>query len=95
MLLRGQKPRRPKIVSSAGSRVSPATIALATPIAATGPSVAVFCESASASTSIARVTVRPLARIAGPDLRRARAIASCLSSVVRSSSRNRETSSRQ
>ena len=77
---RGQNPRLPKIVSSAGSRVRPATIAQKTPIAAVGPSELVLPASASRRTSIASVTVRPLARIAGPERVRACAIASCLSS---------------
>ncbi len=70
-------------------------MALNTPIAATGPRVEVLRESANTKTSIARVTVRPLARIAGPDLVSACWFAACLSSVRRSSSRNRETRSRQ
>ncbi len=95
MCRRGQNPRRPKIVSSDGSRVRPASRALATPIAATGPRVDVLRESAKTSTSIASVTVSPLARIAGPERLSACCIAACLSSVRRSSSRNRETNSRQ
>jgi hypothetical protein len=59
----------------------------ATPIAKTGPSELVPLLSARARTSIARATVRPLARIAGPARLTARAIASCLSSIRRSSSR--------
>ena len=87
MLLRGQNPRRPKIVSSAGSRVSPATIPQATPIAATGPRVEVRRASARTRVSIASETVSPLARMVGPVRRTARAIASCLSSIRCSSSR--------
>jgi hypothetical protein len=74
-------------VSSAGSSVSPASIAEKTPIAKTGPSDLVNPVSARASTSIASVTVRPLARIVGPVRLNARAIASCLSAMRRSSSR--------
>ena len=92
---RGQNPRLPKMVRSAGSSVSPATIAQNTPSAAVGPSELVLPASASRSTSIARVTVRPLARIAGPARVSACAIASCLSRVTRSSSRYLETSNRQ
>ncbi len=66
-----------------------------TPIAATGPRVCVEPTSAASSDSIARVTVRPLARIAGPARETASAIASCLSSWRRSSSRYLETSRRQ
>src|SRR3954467_5712995 len=62
----GQNPRRPKIVSTAGSTVRPASIAQKTEIAATGPSDLVLPDSAKTRTSIARVTVRPLARMAGP-----------------------------
>ena len=39
---------------------------VATPIAATGPSVEVSCASASVSVSIASETVSPEARIVGP-----------------------------
>ncbi len=92
---RGQKPRRPKIVSRAGSRVRPASSAQPTEIAATGPRVAVFWASASARTSIASATVVPEARIAGPERWTACAIASCLSSSRRSSSRYLDTSKRQ
>ena len=87
MARRGQNPLRPKIVSSVGSRVRPAIIAVKTEIAATGPRELVFLLSASARVSIASVTVRPLAKIAGPARRKARCIASCLSSIRRSSSR--------
>ena len=95
MLRLGQKPRRPKIVSSAGSSVRPASIAQKTEIAATGPSDLVLPDSAKTRTSMARVTVRPLARMAGPALLTARCIASCLSSSRRSSSLYRETNKRQ
>ena len=50
---------RPKIVSSAGSSVRPATMPEATPIAATGPSVEVLRASARVRTSIASATVSP------------------------------------
>ena len=62
--LRGQKPRRPTIVSRAGSSVMPASSAHATPIADTGPSELVDPVSASSSTSIEAITVQPLASIA-------------------------------
>ena len=52
---------------------------VATPIAATGPSVEVSCASASVSVSIASETVSPEARIVGPVRETARCIASCLS----------------
>ena len=67
--------------------MSPASITQNTPIAATGPRVWTEPTSATSRTSIASVTVMPLARIAGPDAATARCIASCLSSWVRSSSR--------
>ena len=82
-----QNARRPQITSSAGSTVSIEIIASATPIAPTGPSPAVELTSAMVSVSSAAITVRPEARIAGPALRSAIAIASCLSSCLRSSSR--------
>ena len=85
--MNGQNARRPKIVSAAGSIVSMKSIARPTPIAPTGPSPAVEFTSASSSTSSAAITVRPEARIAGPAVRSAIAIASCLSSCRRSSSR--------
>ena len=62
-------------------------IASATPIAPIGPSPAVPLTSATLSVSSAAITVSPEARIAGPALRSAIAIASCLSSWRRSSSR--------
>ena len=85
--LRGQKPRRPPIVSIAGSSVRPAASTQATPIAATGPSDLIEPFSASSSTSIDVATVSPLASIAGPVRVSACAIASCLSWYERSSSR--------
>jgi hypothetical protein len=85
--LRGQNPRRPKMVSSAGRSVRPASSTHATPIADTGPSALVEPLSASSSTSIAVTTVHPLASTAGPARRKARAIASCLSCTRCSSSR--------
>src|SRR4051794_41934774 len=78
MLRLGQNPRRPKIVSSAGSTVRPASIAQKTEIAATGPSDLVLPDSANTRTSIARVTVSPLARMAGPPPPKGGWIASCL-----------------
>ena len=76
---RGQNALRPPIVSSAGSSVRPAASTHATPIAETGPSELIERVSAMSSTSIESATVRPLAKIAGPERRTARAIASCLS----------------
>ena len=83
----GQKIQRPKISSSAGKRVSMASSATATPIAATGPRPRVEFISATSSTSMLRTTVAPEARTAGPARFRASAIASCRSSCRRSSSR--------
>ncbi len=91
----GQKARRPRIESSAGSKVSPTSSISAIPIASTGPSDWVARKSASSSTSIEKKTVPPAERIAGAVRSVARTIASCLSSVRRSSSRNLETISRQ
>ena len=64
------------IVSRAGSRVRPASIVIATPIARTGPWLRVLDRSATSSTSIAATTVPPAERIAGPD----RATACCMAS---------------
>ena len=74
-------------MSSVGSSVRPAIKAQATPIANTGPRELVPLLSARASTNIASATVMPLARIAGPARLTALAMASCLSSIRRSSSR--------
>ncbi len=91
--MRGQKARRPQITSQAGSSVSIASIATATPSAPIGPRPDVPLTSASMRHSSAAMTVMPEAKIAGPAVRSASAIASCLSSWVRSSSRYRATSS--
>ncbi len=83
----GQNTQRPQATSSAGSRVSIATRATATPIAQTGPRPRVEFMSAISRHSIDAATVAELARIAGPARCRAAAIASCRSSWRRSSSR--------
>jgi hypothetical protein len=57
------------------------------PIAPIGPSPAVPSTWASVRHSSAAITVQPEATIAGPAVRKASAIASCLSSWRRSSSR--------
>ncbi len=93
--MRGQNQLRPQIVSAAGSIVSIEIMASATPIAPIGPSPAVPLTSAMLSVSSAAITVRPLARIAGPARETATDMASCLSSWRRSSSRYLETSNRQ
>ena len=85
--IRGQNARRPQITSQAGSSVSIATIATATPSAPIGPRPDVPLTSASIRHSRAAITVMPEATIAGPAVRSASAIASCLSSWRRSSSR--------
>ena len=82
-----QNARRPQITSSAGSSVSIVTIATAMPSAPIGPSPAVPSTSAIVRHSSAQITVAPEATIAGPAVRSASAIASCLSSCLRSSSR--------
>ena len=84
---KGQKARRPKIVSSAGSRVSIASAAQAIPIAAIGPSPAVPLTLAIVRQSRAAITVAAEAKIAGPAEASAVRIASCLSTVRWSSSR--------
>ena len=84
---RGQNARRPQITSHAGSSVSIASIATATPSAPIGPRPEVPLTSASVRHSSAAITVMPDAKIAGPAVRKASAIASCLSSWRRSSSR--------
>lgn len=76
----GQNTQRPQITSSAGSSVSIASSATATPIAQTGPSPRVEFISATSRHSIEAITVAELARIAGPARCRANAIASCRSS---------------
>ena len=81
VLRRGQKPPRPYQVSSAGRSVRPANRTDPTPIAETGPSPFVEPAWESSSTSIAAMTVQPLASSAGPARRIALAIASCLSST--------------
>ena len=68
---RGQKARRPKIASSAGSSVSIETIATPTPSAPIGPRPAVPLTLASDSDSSASMTVTPEAKIAGPARRSA------------------------
>ena len=84
---KGQKARRPKIVSSAGSRVSIERAAQKMPIAAIGPSPEVPLTLAIIRQSRAAITVAAEAKIAGPAEARAVRIASCLSAVRCSSSR--------
>ena len=91
----GQNPQRAVTASSAGSSVMPASRTHATPSAETGPRPFVEPAEESSSTSIAAITVAPLASSAGPERRSARSIATCLSSIWCSSSRARLTSSRQ
>jgi hypothetical protein len=75
------------MTSSAGRNVICDSSATRMPIAPIGPSPAVPLTSASDNDNNAIDTVSAEATIAGPALRRARAIASCLSSICRSSSR--------
>jgi hypothetical protein len=90
--LTGQKIRRPKISSSAGSSVIIDSSATATPMASTGPRLLVEFSSANDSVSRLRITVPALAMMAGPARRMASAMASCRSSWRRSSSRYRAVS---
>ena len=85
--MKGQKARRPKIVSRAGRMVSIETIAIAMPIAPIGPRPEVPLTSASDSVSSAAITVAPEARMTGLVRRSVTRMASCLSSCRRSSSR--------
>ncbi len=84
---KGQKARRPKIVSSAGSRVSIESAAQKMPRAPIGPRPAVPLTSAIIRHSRAAITVAAEARIAGPAEARAVLIASWRSAVWWSSSR--------
>ena len=77
----GQKARRPKIVSSAGSRVSIESAAHATPIATIGPMPEVPLTFAIVRQKSAAITVAADASTAGPAARIAAAIAPCRSSV--------------
>jgi hypothetical protein len=83
----GQKARRPKMVSSAGSRVSMESAAHATPIAAIGPIPEVPLTFAIIRQKSAAITVAADASTAGPADRIAAAMASCRSSLWWSSSR--------
>ena len=83
----GQKARRPKIVSSAGSRVSIESAAHATPIAAIGPIPDVPLTFAIIRQKSAAITVAADASTAGPAELIAAAIASCRSNRWCSSSR--------
>ena len=85
--MKGQNGRRPAMSRIAGRKVSITTTATAMPIAPIGPRPAVPLTFASESDSSAAHTVRPDAKIAGPARRSAIAMASCLSSCRRSSSR--------
>ena len=85
--MNGKNTQRPSSTSSAGSSVSIAIIATAIPSAPIGPSPDVPLTFASVRHSSAAMTVRPEAKIAGPAVRSASAIASCLSAWRRSSSR--------
>ncbi len=82
-----QKTHRPHTTSSAGSSVSIVVIATNTPSAPIGPRPAVPSTSAMLRHSSAAITVQPEATMAGPAVRSACAIASCLFGWRRSSSR--------
>ena len=83
----GQNIQRPKMTSSAGSRVTITRKVTAMPTASTGPMPAVELRSATTRHSIPATTVAALARIAGAARCSANAIASCRSACRRSSSR--------
>ena len=83
----GQNTQRPQITSNAGSSDSIAHSAMNTPIARTGPIPRVEFMSANIRHNMPRITVVPLATMAGPARCSASAIASCRSSCRRSSSR--------
>ncbi len=83
----GQKARRPKIVSIAGSSVSIESAAQKIPIAAIGPSPAVPFTFAIVRHSSAAITVSAEAKIAGPADSSAVRIATWRSVSVCSSSR--------
>ena len=85
--MNGKKAQRPTMTSSAGSSVSIASIATAMPSAPIGPRPDVPLTSASVRHSSAAMTVSPDAKIAGPAVRSASAIASWRSAWRRSSSR--------
>jgi hypothetical protein len=83
----GQNIHRPKTTSSAGSSVTMAPSPTAMPIAITGPRLLVEASSATSRHKRLRITVDPLARIAGPARPSATAMAWCRSAWRRSSSR--------
>ena len=83
----GQNTQRPKMTSSAGSRVIMAHRPTATPMAITGPRLRVELSSATRRHSRLRITVAALATIAGAARPSATAIASWRSAWRRSSSR--------
>ncbi len=91
----GQNARRPNTASSAGRSVRPQSIITTMPSASSGPISRVALKSARLRTSIAATTIPPEARIAGPVRSVARAIAASMSAPRRSSSRKRDTISRQ
>ena len=84
---RGQNTQRPTMTSSAGSSVSMAPSPTATPMAITGPRLLVEASSATSRHSRLKITVAPLAMIAGAARPRATAIAWWRSAWRRSSSR--------
>ena len=79
--LAGQNTQRPVITSSAGSSVIIASSATPTPMASTGPRPLVEFSSARVRASRLRITVPPLATIAGPARRIATRIA-CMPVLV-------------
>ena len=83
----GQKIQRPKITSSAGSRVSMTRQVTAMPIALTGPEAGGGVEVGERQAEHADATVAALAKRAGAARCSAKAIASWRSSWRRSSSR--------
>ena len=83
----GQNTQRPQMTSRAGSRVMSTMRVTPTPMAETGPRPLVEFMAAASRHSIPRITVLPLARMAGPARWTASVMASCRSSCSRSSSR--------
>ena len=83
----GQNNRRPNSTIAAGSTRSAKASATVMPAAPAKPSERANGSTARPSASSARITVPPLARIAGAADPSARRIASCRSSTCRSSSR--------
>ena len=85
----GHRATRPKIASSAGSRVSPARIANTTPMAVAGPTPRLEVSSENSRHSRPAITVVPEASTAGTVPFHAIRVAVQRDGVVCSASRNR------